>query len=62
MKSALLTWFVAVAALAQVATQANERYQTPDGREQIARGLDSSNRDAEERPAELVKAIGVNPV
>jgi ubiquinone/menaquinone biosynthesis C-methylase UbiE len=59
MKSALLTCFIAAAALAQVASHANERYQTPQGREQIARGLDSSSRDAEERPAELVKEIGV---
>jgi ubiquinone/menaquinone biosynthesis C-methylase UbiE len=65
MKSALLTAFLAVAAMAQVAAfaqvaaQANERYQTPQGREQIARGLASSNRDAEEQPAELVKEIGV---
>jgi ubiquinone/menaquinone biosynthesis C-methylase UbiE len=65
MKSALPASFVAFAALApvvafaQVATQANERYQTPQGREQVARGLDSSNRDAEERPVELVKEIGV---
>ena len=59
MKSVLLTWFIAVGAVAQVATQANERYQTAQGREQVARGLNSSNRDAEERPAELVKEIGV---
>ena len=66
MKSALLPAvlflsFPTHSAVAQVATQANEHYQTPQGREQIARGLNSSNRDAEERPAELVKAIGVRP-
>jgi len=59
MKPALLLCLLAAAMHAQVATQANERYQTPQGREQIAHGLDSSNRDAEERPAELVKEIGV---
>ena len=58
-KSALLVCVLATTTYAQVATQANERYQTPQGREQVARGLDSSNRDAEERPAELVREIGV---
>jgi ubiquinone/menaquinone biosynthesis C-methylase UbiE len=47
------------AALPQVATQANQNYQTPEGRERIARGLNLPSRDAEEKPVELVSRIGV---
>jgi ubiquinone/menaquinone biosynthesis C-methylase UbiE len=61
MKSALLMAVLSVAAAAQVATQANQNYQTAAGRERIARGLSSVSRDAEEKPPELVKEIGVRP-
>lgn len=46
-------------AWAQVATDANQRYQTPEGRQQIAAGLGSIGRDATERPQELVDAMGL---
>jgi len=46
---------------AQVAEKANERYQTEQGRTSIAKGLDDSSRDAIQKPAELAKAIGVEP-
>ncbi len=46
---------------AQVATNANERYQTEQGREAVAKTLNSADRDKRQRPAELVKAIGVQP-
>ena len=49
------------AAFAQVATQANQNYQTHEAREKLAHQLTSSSRDAEEKPAELVKEIGVQP-
>ncbi len=65
MKKSLLFIAVCGTALAQVAapvaTQANKTYQTAEGRAAVANGLNSANRDAEERPAELVKAIGVRP-
>jgi SAM-dependent methyltransferase len=61
MKSAFLLAVLCAAAAAQVATHANENYQTAEGRERIARGLSSPSRDAEEKPAELVKEIGVRP-
>ncbi|HEY3836145.1 MAG TPA: methyltransferase domain-containing protein [Bryobacteraceae bacterium] len=43
----------------QVATKANERYQTEQGREAVAKGLSGSDRDARQRPKELVQSIGV---
>jgi predicted methyltransferase len=46
---------------AQVATDANQRYQTPQGRAAIAAGLGSSSRDATERPQELTDAMGLKP-
>ena len=39
---------------AQVATDANQRYQTPEGRQAIAANLGSAQRDATERPQKLV--------
>jgi len=46
---------------AQVATEANTRYQTAEGRKAVAAGLSSVGRDATERPQELVDAMGVKP-
>ncbi len=42
---------------AQVAKDANERYQTPDGRAAVAKGLGAANRDERQKPAELVRAM-----
>jgi ubiquinone/menaquinone biosynthesis C-methylase UbiE len=53
----LLSWSLA----AQVAEKANERYQTPEGRQNIVRSLTDSSRDARQRPRELVTALGVKP-
>jgi predicted methyltransferase len=56
------TW-IAIAVLsvgpaaAQVAKQANEHYQTHEGREQVAAGLGSPTRDATQHPRELVQAM-----
>ena len=46
---------------AQVAKDANERYQTPEGRAAIARGLSAAERDERQKPRELVAAIGIKP-
>lgn len=46
---------------AQVATQANTHYQTPEGRKSIAAGLGSSGRDETERPQELVASMDLKP-
>jgi ubiquinone/menaquinone biosynthesis C-methylase UbiE len=45
----------------QVAKEANERYQTPEGRAAIAKGLSAADRDERQRPRELVAAIGIKP-
>jgi ubiquinone/menaquinone biosynthesis C-methylase UbiE len=46
---------------AQVATDANKRYQTPEGRQAVAAGLGSPERDATERPQELVNGMALKP-
>jgi predicted methyltransferase len=46
---------------AQVATDANTRYQTAEGRKAVAAGLGSLGRDATERPQELVDAMALKP-
>ena len=43
----------------QVAKDANERYQTPEGRAAIGKGLSSPDRDARQKPRELVAAMGL---
>ncbi len=45
----------------QVATDANARYQTHEGRQAIAAGLASPGRDDTERPQELVDAMALRP-
>jgi ubiquinone/menaquinone biosynthesis C-methylase UbiE len=44
---------------AQVATDANARYQTSDGRKTVAAGLGSAGRDATQKPQELVDAMRI---
>jgi ubiquinone/menaquinone biosynthesis C-methylase UbiE len=50
-------WVVA----AQVATKANENYQTEKGRAGLAKGLGAPDRDQKQRPEALVKALGIKP-
>jgi predicted methyltransferase len=57
----LLSVVFCCAARAQVATDANTRYQTPEGRKAVAAGLGSPGRDATERPQELTDAMGLKP-
>lgn len=59
---------LAVAALAvtltlagQVAREANERYRTREGRQQIGRMLSRPDRDATQKPRELVDAMQIEP-
>ena len=56
-----LTLITAGLAFGQVAKKANENYQTEQGRANVAKGLNSTDRDKRQRPDELVKAIGVKP-
>lgn len=46
---------------AQVAQQVNQAYQTPEGRKQVAANLGASERDARQKPGDLVKAMGLKP-
>jgi predicted methyltransferase len=49
------------AACAQVATGANERYQTAEGRKALGAGFGSASRDATEHPQELADSLGLKP-
>jgi ubiquinone/menaquinone biosynthesis C-methylase UbiE len=49
------------AAFAQVADKANAGYKTPEGRDQVARSLIAPDRDAKQKPDELVKAMQLEP-
>lgn len=45
----------------QVATDANTRYQTHEGRQQVAQGLANPNRPQTQKPEALVKAMSIRP-
>ena len=53
------TLALAAALQAQVATQANSTYQTPEGRKSVAAGLADPARDQKQKPRELVEAMGI---
>jgi len=61
MKRFLAVLLLCGAASSQVATKANETYKTPQGRASIAAGLDNPDRDARQKPKELVKAMDIQP-
>jgi hypothetical protein len=42
---------------AQVATEANSGYKTPEGRQSVAKGLADPARDQRQKPQELVAAM-----
>lgn len=51
----VLAWPLA----AQVATQANSQYQTPDGRKEVAATLAAPDRDQRQKPGQLLRAAGL---
>jgi ubiquinone/menaquinone biosynthesis C-methylase UbiE len=57
----LLVCVLFSAAFAQVADKANSAYKTPEGREQVARTLVAPDRDARQKPEELVQAMLLKP-
>jgi ubiquinone/menaquinone biosynthesis C-methylase UbiE len=57
----LVTGLSTVAAPAQVASQANETYQTHEGRESIAKGLSDPTREERQRPRDIVDALDLKP-
>jgi ubiquinone/menaquinone biosynthesis C-methylase UbiE len=52
---------IPIVLFAQVADKANSGYKTPEGREQVARTLVAPDRDAKQKPEELVKAMSLAP-
>jgi ubiquinone/menaquinone biosynthesis C-methylase UbiE len=50
---------LALPSWAQVATEANSRYQTAGGRQAVAQNLVGPDRDQRQRPGQFVRAMGV---
>ena len=61
MRRAIVFLMTAGALAAQVAQQANSTYQTEAGRENVAKGLNGPNREATQKPGELIKSMGLEP-
>jgi ubiquinone/menaquinone biosynthesis C-methylase UbiE len=61
MRKIACLFLVAAAAFAQVASQANENYKTPAGRESIARGLGDPAREDRQKPRDIVDAMDLKP-
>lgn len=61
MRSALLLLVVALIAPAQVAKQANERYQSEEGRASLLQGLGSDERTKDLHPDRILAVAGVRP-
>ena len=61
MKRAIVFLMAVGALAAQVAQQANSTYQTESGRKNVAQGLNSSTREATQKPGELIKSMGLEP-
>src|SRR5271166_2448450 len=53
--------FISGAALAQVAEKANEGYKTPQGRENVAKGLADPARGERQRPRDIIDAMDLKP-
>ncbi len=56
-----LSLFLIGAAFAQVATDANERYKTHEGRASIAKGLSDPSREDRQKPRDIVDAMDLKP-
>ena len=61
MRFSILCLLVVGTLSAQVATDANKRYQTPEGRAAIAATLNDPHRDERQKPKDLVAALGLKP-
>jgi ubiquinone/menaquinone biosynthesis C-methylase UbiE len=61
MRLLLILIVLLTAAFAQVAEKANSGYKTPEGRETVAKTLTAPDRDAKQKPEELVKAMSLAP-
>ncbi len=58
-RAAVAALAFALAAAAQVATEANRHYQTPEDRASMAASLGDPARDARQKPRELVRAMQI---
>ena len=61
MKRIAAVIFCCAALGAQVAKEANSRYQTHEGRDGVARGLAAPDRDERQKPRELIEAMTIKP-
>ena len=61
MRFTILLFCVVEVLSAQAASEANKRYQTPEGRAAIATTLNDPHRDERQKPKELVAALGLKP-
>ncbi len=61
MKWISIALLMASSASAQVAKDANAGYVTKEGRERVASTLGAADRDARQKPRELVDAMGLRP-
>ena len=61
MRRTIVFLMAAGALAAQVAQQANSTYQTESGRKNVAQTLNSSTREATQKPGELIKSMGLEP-
>jgi len=58
---AALAVALAAGLAAQVATKANERYQTPEDRQRMAKSLADPGRDQAQKPGVLMSQMGLQP-
>ena len=59
MKLVALALLTAALALPQVAAEANKGYQTPEARARVAANLGSHDREARQKPRELIARLGL---
>ena len=57
----LMSAILAATASAQVADKANAGYKTPEGRDRVAQTLIAPDRDAKQKPEDLVRAMAIQP-
>ncbi len=61
MKKLACLFLLCAAAFPQVAEKANEGYKTKEGRAAVAKGLLSADREARQKPRDIVEALDLKP-
>ncbi len=59
MKKLACLFLFCAAAFPQVAEKANEGYKTKEGRESVAKGLSATDREARQKPRDIIDAMGL---